>query len=84
MNVDAIKEAADAREWEELNKEDPRAQKAADLLTKAYKTLEQAQWYLKDAVSVLEYTPETFRVDSLADDAENLAFAVWQQIERMK
>jgi hypothetical protein len=82
--LDAIKEAEDARIWEELNKEDPATQKAVDLLTKAVALLEQVEQLVQDAAEAVENTPETDRVASLNIDAEELEIAVRTQIERMK
>jgi len=80
--VDAIKEAADARAWEELNKDDPDAKAAVDLLTKAVHALQQAEDYLRDAAKVVENSPETYRIESLENAAVDLAFDVKKQIWR--
>lgn len=79
----AIKEAADARAWEELNEEDPHAKAAVDLLTKVVQLLEQVESLVHDAAEAVEDTPETDRVASLNIDAEELEIAVRMQIERM-
>lgn len=84
IDVDAIKEAADARVWEELNAEDQKAQKAVDLLTKAVALLEQVEQLVNDAAEAVEYTPESDRVASLNIDAEELEIAMRLQIGRMK
>lgn len=82
--VDALKEAEDARIWEELNAEDPKAQKAVELLTKAVQLLEQVEHLVEQAAEAVEYTPESDRVASLNIDTEELEIAVRMQIERMK
>lgn len=82
--LDAIKEAEDARIWEELNAEDPKAQQAVDLLNKAVKALEEAEKHLQEAAGLVEHTPETDRIASLNMSAEDLEIDVRMQVERMK
>jgi hypothetical protein len=81
-DVDAIKEAADAKAWEELNKEDPHAKAAVDLLTKAAHALQQAEDFLNQAAAEVEGSPETHRIAALEEAAENLDADVWTQIRR--
>lgn len=83
-DVDAIKEAADAKEWEDLNRDDPKAQKAAQLLTDAVKLLEQAETLIAQAAETVEFTPEAARTESLHMDAEDLEIAIRLQIGRLK
>lgn len=80
--VDAIKEAADARAWEELNEEDPRVKAAIDLLTKAAHALQQAQDFLWEASQQVENSPETYRIGALEQAAQELEFDVRAQIRR--
>ena len=82
--LDAIKEAADMRAWEDLNTEDPKAQKAVRLLCDAAQMLERVEALISQAAEAIDGTPETFRVESLNNDAEELEIAVRMQIERMK
>lgn len=82
--LDAIKEAADARAWEELNKEDPHTKAAVDLLTMAVQLLERVESLVQDAAEAVEDVPETDRIASLNIDAEELEIAVRMQIRRMK
>ena len=82
--LDAIKEAEDARIWEELNKEDPKAQKAVRLLCDAVQMLERIEALIAQAAEAVEDTPETDRIASLNIDAEELEIAVRMQIERME
>ena len=81
--LDAIKEAEDARIWEELNAEDPKAKQAVDLLNKAVTALWDAEVYLQEAAKLVEHTPETDRIASLNMDVENLEVDVRMQIRRM-
>lgn len=80
--VDAIKEAADAMAWEELNEDDPHAKAAVDLLTKAAHALQQAEDFLQQAATEVEGSPETHRIAALEEAAENLDADVWTQIRR--
>ena len=82
--LSAIKEAEDAKAWEDLNKEDPHAKAAVELLTMAAQLIEKVECLVRDAAEEVEDTPETDRVASLNIDAEELEVAVRMQIERMK
>lgn len=82
--LDAIKEAEDARIWEELNKEDPKAQEAARKLQAAIGLLEQAEALIAQAAEAVEDTPETDRIAAINLDIEETEIAVRLQIERMK
>ena len=82
--VDAIKEAADAMAWEEFNREDPKAQAAVSILKVARSGVAQAVLLLCKAAEMVEDTPETHRIDSLANDLEDLGCAIGAQVERMK
>ena len=81
--LDAIKEAEDARAWEELNKEDPHAKAAVDLLTRAVQLLEQVESLVQEAAEAVEDTPETDRIASLNMTAEDLEVDIRMQIGRM-
>ena len=80
--VDMIKEAEDARAWEELNEEDPHVQAAVDLLTKAAHALQQAEDFLQQAAAEVEDSPETYRIASLEESVGNLEADVMAQIRR--
>lgn len=80
--VDAIKEAADAMAWEELNEEDPHAKAAVDLLTKAAHALQQAEDFLQQAAAEVENSPETYRIASLEQSVEDLEIDVREQARR--
>lgn len=82
--LDAIKEAEDARIWEALNKEDPNAQAAVEFLRQAVQALEEAESYLQSAAELVEHTPETDRIASLNMTAEDLEVDIRMQIGRMK
>ena len=82
--LDAMVEAASAREWEELNREDPRAQAAVAMLKEARKCVEQAVVLLGKAAETVEDTPETYRIQSLANDLEDYGCDIGAQAERMK
>lgn len=81
-DVDAIKEAADAKAWEELNKEDPHAKAAVDLLTKAAQALQKAEDFLQQAAAEVEDSPETYRIASLEQSVEDLEIDVRKQAGR--
>ena len=81
--VDAIKEAADAKAWEELNKEDPHAKAAVDLLTKAAHALQQAEDFLQQAAAEVEDSPETYRIASLEQAVEDLEIDIKAQQRRL-
>ena len=80
--VDTIKEAADARAWEELNEEDPHAKAAVDLLTKAAQALQEAEDFLYQAAAEVEDSPETCRIASLEDSVATLKSDVLTQVGR--
>jgi hypothetical protein len=80
--VDAIKEAADAMAWEELNEDDPHAKAAVDLLTKAAHALQQAEDFLQQAAAEVEDSPETYRIASLEDSVATLKSDVLMQVGR--
>lgn len=80
--IDTIKEAEDARAWEELNEEDPRIQAAVDLLTKAAQALQDAEDFLYQAAAEVEDSPETYRIASLEESVGNLEADVMAQIRR--
>ena len=81
--VDAIKEADDARVWEERNAENPYTTEAVDLLKKAISLLETVQDKIADAANVLGFNPDAYRIESFGDDAGKLASGIKKQIERM-
>lgn len=82
--LDAIKQAEDMRIWEEMNKEDPKAKKAAELLGQAVQLLEKVEYLLSKAVVAVGDEGETDRIYALNNDAEELEIAVRMQIGRMK
>lgn len=81
--LDEIKQAADMKAWSEENKKDPQAQKAVELLTKAVKGLEEVEKLIRDAAEQINYTSETYRVSSLANEAEELEMSVRGQVYRI-
>lgn len=81
--LDAIKEAEDARAWEELNEEDPHAKTAVDLLTRAVQLLEQVESLVQEAAEAVKGTPATDRIASLNLTAEDLEVDIRMQIGRM-
>lgn len=80
--VDAIKEAADARAWEELNEEDPHVKAAVCLLDKAVQALQEAEDFLYQAAAEVEDSPETYRIASLEESVEDLEIDVREQARR--
>lgn len=80
--VDTIKEAADARAWEELNEEDPHVQAAVCLLDKAVQALQEAEDFLYQAAAEVEDSPETYRIASLEDSVATLKSDVLMQVGR--
>lgn len=82
VDVALVKEAEDARAWEELNKEDPHAKAAVDLLTKAAHALQQAEDFLQQAAAEVEDNPETYRIASLEQSVEDLEIDVREQARR--
>jgi hypothetical protein len=81
-DVDAIKEAEDAKVWEALNKDDPHVKAAVDLLNKARAALLNAESFLEDAAAEVAESPETYRIGSLAQSVEELEIAVTMQVRR--
>ena len=81
--LDAMQGAEDRRVWEALNKEDPNAQAAAELLKKAIKSLEEAESYLRESADKVDATPESLRIDSLERGVEDMEIAIRMQTERM-
>ena len=82
--LDAIKEAEDARIWEELNKTDPKVESAVGHLRRAVAAFKEAERHLREAAELVEHTPETDRIASLNMDTEDLEVDIRMQIERMK
>lgn len=83
-SVDTIKEAADAKAWEELNRDDPHAKAAVELLTQAVQTLQTASELLSQAAAEVEHSPETHRIAALQCAAEILAIDVQMQARRLE
>ena len=81
--LDAMKEAEDARIWEELNADDPRRDTAIAFLRQAVQALEEAESYLQSAAEAVEHTPETDRIASLNMTAEDLEVDIRMQIGRL-
>ena len=78
--VQALKEAEDARIWEELNAPDPYEKilkEAAKDLEKARAAFTEAIDRLADASSVVSETPMQKKVDSLYEAAEDLKCEIW-------
>jgi len=80
--VDGIKEADDARIWEDIN-ECETVQEAIDELHKAMTALADATVYLTRAARAVQYTPESYRILSLVTAADDLTVDVMKQTERM-
>ena len=73
--VQALKEADDARIWEELNAPDPYEKQMEDSAREmrlAVEMINKAEDYLMDAVSSVSGTPMEDRVSSLLNDLEEL------------
>lgn len=81
--VDAIKETADSRAWEDQNAEDPRIKAAVDLLEKAEVAIAEVRWYLCEASEIVWDTFETDRISALDITAGLLETDISQQVERM-
>ena len=78
--VQEMKEAEDARIWEELNAPDKYENVLKDAATdiaKALRELEEAQDRLLDASSVLYETPMQARVDSFIDSLDENKYDLW-------
>ena len=82
--LDAIKQSMDARAWEELNRDDPKAQKALDLLNKAAKALDSVVDMLIEAAAQVDNTPHGCRITSLKDGVEEMGIAVQAQATLME
>ena len=82
--LDAIVEAANDKAWAELNREDPNAKAAVALCAQAIEAVEQACRLLDHAAELVEHTPETDRVQSLANDLEDYCCFIAAQAERME
>ena len=82
--LDAMIEAENARIWEELNKEDPKAQAAATKLRLVLDLIERAESVVLDAADDVEHTPETDRIASINIDLENVENAIREQIGRLQ
>ena len=77
--VQALKEAEDARIWEELNAPDPYEKQMTDAaldMRLAVEMISKAEDYLMDAVSAVSGTPMEDRVSSLLNDLEDLKFSI--------
>ena len=73
--VQALKEAEDARIWEELNAPDPYEKQMRDAALEMRLAIEQiskAEDYLMDAVADVSETPMEAKVASLLDSLEDL------------
>ena len=86
-DVDRIYEAALADEWEEQNKSErdsfPKWDEAIKKLQTAKAAVAAAVAMIYEASEMLEGSTQEDRIASLAEDADNLAAEVAQQIERM-
>ena len=74
--VQAMKEAEDARIWEDLNAPDPaekQMKEAAGSLTKGLEDIDKGLDWIADAVATLDETPMADKVQSFLDSLENLA-----------
>jgi hypothetical protein len=83
-HLDAIKEAEDARIWEELNKDDPKAHDAVRNLQAAIGLLDQAEALIAQAAEAVENTTHGDVIESYLSDLEFLETDLRLQIERMK
>ena len=73
--VQALKEAEDARIWEELNAPDPYEKQMRDAaleMKQAIDQIDKAENFLIDAIAALDETPMGDRVASLLDALEDL------------
>ena len=73
--VQALKEAEDARIWEELNAPDPFEKQMRDAaleLSLAIEPIEKAESYLMDAVADVSETPMEKKVAALLEAMEDL------------
>ena len=79
LEVQALKEAEDARIWEELNAPDiyeKQMEDSAREMRLAVQMIDKAEDYLTDAVYAVEDTPMEDRVTSLLNDLEDLKFSI--------
>lgn len=83
VDVALVKEAEDARAWEELNKDEPKREKAIEFLRKAVQALEEAESFLQSAAEAVEDIPETDRIASLYMTAEDFEVDIRMQIGRL-
>ena len=77
--VQALKEAEDARIWEELNAPDPYEKQMRDAALEMRLAIEQiskAEDYLADAISSVSETPMEDKVASLLDSLEDLEYSI--------
>ena len=82
LEVQAMKEAEDARIWEELNTPDPAEKpmkEAAVDLKSAEILLDSCMNYLGSAIASLNGTPMEAKVGSYLDDIEK----IWWDIKRL-
>ena len=78
--VQALKEAEDARIWEELNAPDPYEKvlkDAATDLSEAHTAFEALLDRLADASAVLSETPMQAKIDSFIDSLEDIKYDLW-------
>ena len=77
--VQALKEAEDARIWEELNEPDPYEKQmrvAALEMRLAIEQISKAEGYLMDAVADVSETPMETKVAALLDSLEDLEYSI--------
>ena len=73
--VQALKEAEDARIWEELNAPDPYEKQMRDAaleMKQAIDQIDKAENFLVDAIAALDETPMEDKVNSLLEALEDL------------
>lgn len=78
--VQAMKEADDARIWEELNAPDPYEKVLKDAATdleKAVASIRVVLDRLEDASSVLSETPMQAKIDSYIDSLDEIKYDLW-------
>lgn len=78
--LDLMIEADNGRRWEELNREDPKAQAAATKLRLAISLIEQAEGMIADAADILEDTPKTDSIASINMDLEDVEIALRDEV----
>ena len=77
--VQALKEAEDARIWEELNAPDPFEKQMTDAaldMRLAVEMIGKAEDYLAEAVADVSDTPMEDRVASLLDELSDLKYSI--------